>query len=691
MIQVHTVESFAKDLTIFFSAAILATSACTNLWMTGWQSGSATFYGVRVDPEFENCYEGTDIDSAYTRQVIWLTIALFALVFAFESFIPIYRLPLLSPFWITGLILAHALGMRLLYWRARQKVLSFAAPLGTVRTVDLATFVTLSREWKLVYWSAVLMPFAMLAMTALYLRANFNFIPLSLALPNHLGAPAPMIGWTKSTVYGVYKPLVQGVLLNLTSVLAAYAFNYRSRISEWGAEVSSRWTYRKVLMSRLAVIQWLVSIQCVLRALFPLAGTKALPIASERLMLIRLLWTVVQSIVSLVLLFKLYRSRPTGAADTAPDRSWKLGQYYINPRDPALIVPTRFGVGHTLNLGQPLAWTIPLVGALALISILAGPNYISQRPTAQANFLRTRPSFFPLGGIAFSPDRGALMDAVRKLKQGDAAAAQTIQELAKQHQGDLQFLNNAAYELALANKEIPSARLYAEQTVNVKEGQLRNLELGYLKPGDVYRLRDLAMFWDTLGWVCYRQGEMDCSHKYLLAAWALNRRALFGSHLARVEEEQGNLAEATADYEQALGATGQPTEKQDIEYRLNALANTREHVAHEIKEIPLEHMVRRSDVFYVDLLFQNASAGGKKELPTVGKELKLTGPVLNESEKTSIAKSLPRFPFPDAGPERILVRVRVTCLKESKAPCSMLPYTPDQTRNEFYRPGTFSH
>ena len=98
MMQTNSIESFAKDLTIFFSAAILAISACTNLWMTGWQSGSATFYGVRVDPQFENSYEATEIDSAYTRQVIWLTVALFALVFAVESFIPIYRLPLPSPF-----------------------------------------------------------------------------------------------------------------------------------------------------------------------------------------------------------------------------------------------------------------------------------------------------------------------------------------------------------------------------------------------------------------------------------------------------------------------------------------------------------------------------------------------------------------------------------------------------------------
>jgi hypothetical protein len=114
--------------------------------MTGWQSGSVTFTGFGSIPEFKNCHDGTDIDSAYTRQVIWMTITLFALVFAVESFNPIYRLPLLSPFWITGLILVHAIGMRLLYWRARQKVLSFAAPLETV-PLGLARHISLCSVW----------------------------------------------------------------------------------------------------------------------------------------------------------------------------------------------------------------------------------------------------------------------------------------------------------------------------------------------------------------------------------------------------------------------------------------------------------------------------------------------------------------------------------------------------------------
>ena len=47
------------------------------------------------------------------------------------------------------------------------------------------------------------------------------------------------------------------------------------------------------------------------------------------------------------------------------DRYYKLGFAYVNPDDPSIWVPKRFGVGWTLNFGQPMAWvTIGLFAAL---------------------------------------------------------------------------------------------------------------------------------------------------------------------------------------------------------------------------------------------------------------------------------------------------------------------------------------
>ena len=52
--------------------------------------------------------------------------------------------------------------------------------------------------------------------------------------------------------------------------------------------------------------------------------------------------------------------------NTQSDRFWKFGVFYVNPADPAIFVPKRFGIGYTLNFARPFSWLI-----LALIFIAA--------------------------------------------------------------------------------------------------------------------------------------------------------------------------------------------------------------------------------------------------------------------------------------------------------------------------------
>ncbi len=45
-----------------------------------------------------------------------------------------------------------------------------------------------------------------------------------------------------------------------------------------------------------------------------------------------------------------------GLTNRDDDRLWRAGVFYVNPDDPALWVEKRFGVGWTLNFGNPRAW-----------------------------------------------------------------------------------------------------------------------------------------------------------------------------------------------------------------------------------------------------------------------------------------------------------------------------------------------
>ncbi len=54
--------------------------------------------------------------------------------------------------------------------------------------------------------------------------------------------------------------------------------------------------------------------------------------------------------------------------DTTPDECWKLGQFYYNPQDPALLVEHRIGLGYSPNFARPLSWIA--MTALFLLPVL---------------------------------------------------------------------------------------------------------------------------------------------------------------------------------------------------------------------------------------------------------------------------------------------------------------------------------
>ena len=58
---------------------------------------------------------------------------------------------------------------------------------------------------------------------------------------------------------------------------------------------------------------------------------------------------------------------PVPVGDRTADRYWKMGIFYFNREDSAVLVEKRFGLGYTLNFARPAAWVIVLL-------ILMGPQ-----------------------------------------------------------------------------------------------------------------------------------------------------------------------------------------------------------------------------------------------------------------------------------------------------------------------------
>ena len=62
------------------------------------------------------------------------------------------------------------------------------------------------------------------------------------------------------------------------------------------------------------------------------------------------------------------------------------------------------------------------------------------------------------------------------------------------------------------------------------------------------------MYWDTLGWVYFKMGDLDKAERYIRPAWRLNQHGDVGDHLAQLYEKRGQKQEAIRLYAEAIAA-----------------------------------------------------------------------------------------------------------------------------------------
>jgi len=58
-----------------------------------------------------------------------------------------------------------------------------------------------------------------------------------------------------------------------------------------------------------------------------------------------------------------------GVTDYDDDTYWKAGVFYVNKNDPSIFVEKRFGVGWTMNFGNPVGYLIIIAPLLVILAI----------------------------------------------------------------------------------------------------------------------------------------------------------------------------------------------------------------------------------------------------------------------------------------------------------------------------------
>ena len=112
--------------------------------------------------------------------------------------------------------------------------------------------------------------------------------------------------------------------------------------------------------------------------------------------------------------------------------------------------------------------------------------------------------------------------------------------------------NAVAYEMADEVLDLEAAEKYAQQAIAAQVLQMRDISLDHVTKEDAYATSRIASYWDTWGWIKYRENDLGEADKYVKSAWLIHQLGINSEHLGEIYEKQKKTAEATKLYQMAL-------------------------------------------------------------------------------------------------------------------------------------------
>jgi tetratricopeptide (TPR) repeat protein len=261
-------------------------------------------------------------------------------------------------------------------------------------------------------------------------------------------------------------------------------------------------------------------------------------------------------------------------------------------------------------------------------------------------------------------------EALTQLDSGDKRLGAAALVRIAQQDPKADTKDDVAYRLARANLNLDDAQALAVKAIEQIENEAASFNQDKLGKEDFERMVTLSRYWHTLGWVYFRKGDFEKARLYVEAAWNLEPRAYYGDHLGRIYEDQGDTKTAIRYYQMALAAPGSDKETQIIKDRLTALAgqavpNTSS------SSIALPEVKASSGIALFDIVMTH-DGPPKVQFVSGSDSLSAAGP--------EIAQSGLKAGLPDAGPEKVVRRGRVSCGASANAGCEMTLLSAEEAR-----------
>jgi tetratricopeptide (TPR) repeat protein/transglutaminase-like putative cysteine protease len=283
--------------------------------------------------------------------------------------------------------------------------------------------------------------------------------------------------------------------------------------------------------------------------------------------------------------------------------------------------------------------------------------------------------------------RGMLTDGYFKLKQFDKAV-QSL-KLAVESAPNPSGWNNAAYMLAENDQDLDLAQQYADSALKGIYERLNQLDSGSIRLPDFIFMAQLAMTWDTMGWIRYKAGHLDLAEKYVRASWILAQNRESAEHLGEIYEKMLNLPEAIRFYAMSVkpGFMGEPsgTDKgRDHLIKLVGRSRSEKVIQARVNEPSLSRTIHLGNI---------APAGTKGEFyfifapgpKIVAIQLNSGDPRLTETLRKQEGKIAASVTFPEDAPQKLVREGFVMCSGYSKS-CDLVFVNSDMPSNRMGLP-----
>ena len=231
--------------------------------------------------------------------------------------------------------------------------------------------------------------------------------------------------------------------------------------------------------------------------------------------------------------------------------------------------------------------------------------------------------------------------------------------------------NNAAYMLADNDQALDLAQQYADSALKGIYDHLNTLESGSIRLPDFVFMAQLAMTWDTMGWIHFKAGRIDLAEKYVHAAWILGQSREEGEHLGEIYEKLKDIPQAARFYSMSvnpgfLGRSPGPDKSYDRLVKLVGSQRAEKMIdanRGEPSQIRTIHMGNIAPAGTKGSFFFIFSPGAK----TVAIQLSTGDARLTEPLQKVEGKIAASVVFPEGAPQKLIREGFVMCSSYSKA------------------------